>query len=141
MPSYNIAMIMGHVGQDPEIKSVASGDEVANFSVATSKSWKDKKTDEWKSVTTWHRVVAWGFACNNAKKLGKGDLVAVHGNIVNRSYDDKEGNTKYISEIVADKVMFVHHAGEKKDSGDQSPPPAGAQATADKLDGDDDLPF
>lgn len=99
--SLNKAMIIGNLGADPEVRSVGSGTKVAEFSVATSRQWTGRDGQQ-QEKTEWHRIVAWGF---NPEKDGlagvaerflkKGDRVYVEGQIEYRSYDDKEGVTKF----------------------------------------------
>jgi single-strand DNA-binding protein len=102
MPSFNRATIIGHLGSDPEIRQTASGKSVGNFNVATSFKSGDKET------TTWHRIVVWEKLADLAGKyLEKGSAVMIEGRIDNRSYDDKDGNTKYITEIIANNMIFL----------------------------------
>lgn len=101
----NSVVLLGNVGKDPELKAVKST-HVCKFSVATSK--KSNREGDSKDYTTWHNIVVWGKqaeAC--AQYLQKGSKVVVEGEIENRSYDDKDGNKRYITEIVAYKVHFV----------------------------------
>lgn len=117
MSGLNKAMIIGRLGKDPEIRYTTSGMAIANFSVATSEEWKDKESNEKKERTEWHRIVAFaklGEICG--EYLSKGKQVYVEGRIQTRSWDDKEGNRKYTTEIVASDVQFL----ERKDSGDSS---------------------
>jgi len=105
--SLNKAMIIGNLGSDPDIRSTGSGTRVANFSVATSRSWtgRDGTAQE---KTEWHRMVAWDKLADIAEKfLKKGDRVYVEGEIEYRSYEDKDGVTKYSTEIrVREMVML-----------------------------------
>ncbi len=140
MAGVNKAIIIGRLGKDPEIRYTNSGAPVANFTVATSESWtgKDGKKDE---RTEWHKVVAWGKLGELCGEyLNKGRRVYVEGRIQTRSYDGKDGNKKYITEIVAQTVQFLDSPQQKKsdftqDSGmsstnaESAPPP------------DDDIPF
>ncbi len=114
MPSLNRVEVIGHFGKDPEIRYVSNGSAVANFSVATSEKWNDKQTGEKKEKTEWHNVVAWG-------KLGeivgeyasKGRLVYVEGKLQTRKWDDKDGVTRYTTEIVASQVLMLDKGGHK----------------------------
>lgn len=93
----NKVQLIGRLGQNPEVKVVKQDVIVANFSLATTKSYK--QNDEWKEVTQWHNIVAWkSKVCN---KLKKGNLVYIEGEIETRNYDDKDGNKRYITEVVA----------------------------------------
>lgn len=101
--SDNLAIITGTLGKDPELKYTQGGTAVTTFSVATNRKWK--KNDEWQEETCWHNCVVWAELGEHvAQSLRKGNRVTVTGRISNRSYDDREGNKKYISEIVADSV-------------------------------------
>jgi single-strand DNA-binding protein len=143
MAGINKVIIVGHLGRDPEVRYTPSGSAVANFSVATSETWKDKTTGEKKERTEWHRIVAWdklGERCG--EYLSKGRLVYVEGRLQTRSYDDKDGVKRYSTEIIANDVQFLGGrdsvGGRNADSGapprdmggGQTPPPA-----------DDDIPF
>jgi len=89
MAGINKVIIVGHLGKDPEVRYTPSGSAVANFSVATSETWKDKTTGEKKERTEWHRIVAWdklGEICG--EYLSKGRQVYVEGRLQTRSYDD-----------------------------------------------------
>lgn len=94
----NRVQLIGHLGADPEVKSFDSGKKRAVMNVATSESYK--VNNEWKEDTQWHRVVAWGTSAERAEKqLQKGSHVLIEGKLVHRSYEDKQGATKYISEV------------------------------------------
>jgi len=103
----NRVQLIGNLGQDPETKTLESGMKVTKFTVATSESHKNgdgQKVNE----TTWHNVVAWnGVAEVAGKFLKKGGQVAVEGRLVYRSYEDKNGVTKYITEIVANELLML----------------------------------
>jgi single-strand DNA-binding protein len=110
----NRVQLIGNLGQDPETKTLESGKKVVKFTVATSDSFKNgdgQKVNE----TTWHNVVAWnGIADVVGKFLKKGGQVAVEGRIVYRSYEDKAGVTKYITEIVASDLVMLRGPKEKE---------------------------
>lgn len=96
---FNQILLVGRLGKDPESKSFESGSVQTTFSIATSESFKDKN-GEWQENTTWHRVVTWGkLAESLSKNLAKGDLVIVSGKQDHRSYEDKDGNSRTISEV------------------------------------------
>lgn len=103
----NRVQLIGNLGQDPETKTLESGKKVVKFTVATSETYKNgdgQKVNE----TTWHNVVAWnGLADLAGKFLKKGGQVAIEGRIVYRSYEDKAGATKNITEIVANDLVFL----------------------------------
>ena len=98
----NMCVVLGNVGRDAEIKEFANGGKVANFSVATKESWKDKNTGEWVDKTQWHNVVAKGSylvgVCE--RKVKKGSRVWVMGNIETRDYKSQQGDTVYRTEII-----------------------------------------
>ncbi|HEX6925989.1 MAG TPA: single-stranded DNA-binding protein [Longimicrobiaceae bacterium] len=149
--SLNKAMIIGNLGSDPEVRTTATGTRVANFSVATSRSWtaRDGTPQE---KTEWHRIVAWDKLAEIAERyLKKGDRVYVEGEIEYRSYEDKDGVTKYITEIRARDLVMLGGAREGGSDFRESRQPAPAGKPADKggyddFEGgsfpeDDDLPF
>jgi single-strand DNA-binding protein len=114
----NRVQLIGNLGQDPEIKTLESGKKVAHFTLATNEGYKNndgQKVEE----TTWHNIVAWnGLAERAAKYLKKGREVAVDGRLVYRSYEDKKGVTKYITEIVLNEMLLLRSStrkGEEKD--------------------------
>jgi single-strand DNA-binding protein len=103
----NRVQLIGNLGQDPEIKTLESGKKVAHFTLATNDDYKNGEGQKI-SETTWHNIVAWnGLADISGKYLKKGRQVAVEGRIVYRSYEDKKGVTKYITEIVLDQLMML----------------------------------
>jgi single-strand DNA-binding protein len=102
--SDNMIQITGTLGKAPDLKYIASGRAVVSFTVATNRRWKDR-SDEWKEETVWHNVTAWGeLGENAAASLDKGNRVMVAGRLSTRSYEDREGNTKYVTEIIADSI-------------------------------------
>lgn len=118
MSGLNKAMIIGRLGKDPEIRYTTGGMAIANFSIATSEEWKDKESNEKKERTEWHRIVAFGKLGEICGEyLSKGKQVYIEGRIQTRSWDDKEGNRKYTTEIVASDMQFL----DRKDSGDSTP--------------------
>ncbi|MBX3088108.1 MAG: single-stranded DNA-binding protein, partial [Cryobacterium sp.] len=103
--SVNKALITGRLGRDPEIKHKQNGDIVANLNVATSDVWKDKATGERKENTFWHNIVIYNENLAKVAQayLHKGDLVHIEGAIQSRKYQDRDGNDRYITEIVLQK--------------------------------------
>jgi single-strand DNA-binding protein len=125
MAGVNKVILLGNLGQDPEIRYMADGTAVTNFSIATSETWKDKQTGEKKERTEWHRVVAWrqlGELCG--KYLAKGRQVYIEGKLQTRSWE-KDGVTRYTTEIVASEVQFI---GGNRDESAGRGRPAGNQA-------------
>jgi single-strand DNA-binding protein len=103
----NRVTLIGNLGQDPETKTTESGKKVANFTLATDDGYKNSEGQK-VNETTWHNIVAWnGLADIAGKYLKKGRQVAVEGRIVYRSYEDKKGATKYITEIVLNDLIML----------------------------------
>lgn len=138
----NEAKIIGHLGRDPETKTLPSGDAVTNFSIATTEKWKDKTTGEQKEATEWHRISMFGkLAEIAAKYLHKGSLVYVSGKLVTRKYNDANGVEKYSTEIKADtlKMLGGKQDGAAPAAAPQQAPAAAQAARAAAM--DDDIPF
>jgi len=103
----NKVQLIGHLGLDPEVKNLESGKKLARISLATNESYKSAKGDK-VTETQWHNLIAWGKTAEYAEKyLKKGNEVAVEGKLINRSYNDKEGVKKYISEVVVNEMMIL----------------------------------
>ena len=103
----NKVQLIGNLGNAPEVKTMESGKKLATFNVATSESYRNAKGEKI-TETQWHRVVAWGKVAEIAEKyLDKGKEVALEGKLVNRSYNDKEGNKKYITEIQVSELLLL----------------------------------
>ena len=99
--------LIGNLGNAPEVKTMESGKKLATFNVATSESYRNAKGEK-VTETQWHRVVAWGKVAEIAEKyLDKGKEVALEGKLVNRSYNDKDGNKKYITEIQVSELLLL----------------------------------
>ncbi|WP_421930016.1 single-stranded DNA-binding protein [Nitratireductor rhodophyticola] len=100
--SLNKVQLIGNVGQDPEVRDLQSGNAVANFTVATSESWKDKNTGEKKEITQWHRIVVWvdGLVSIVEKYVKKGSKVYIEGELQTRKWTDQNGNDRYTTEVV-----------------------------------------
>lgn len=125
MASLNKVMIIGNLGRDPEMQYTAGGDAVTKFSVAASETWT--KDGERKERTEWFNVVAWRkLAETCAQYLTKGRQVYVEGKLQTRTYE-KDGETKYFTEVIADQVRFLGERGEQRDTSADIEP--------------DDLPF
>ena len=144
MAGINKVILIGNLGNDPEVRYTPSGDAVANFSIATSEEWKDKTTGEKKERTEWHRIVAWrrlGEICG--EYLSKGRQVYVEGRIQTNAWEDKEGNKRYTTEILANTVQFLggrDSAGPGRSDSPPVPEFPGTPATGSGS-GDDDIPF
>ena len=148
----NKVMLIGHLGRDPEVRYSASGQAVANITLATSESWKDKNTGDKQERTEWHRVVFFGRLAEIAGEyLKKGMQIYVGGRLQTRKWQDKEGNDRYTTEIVAADMQMLGSrsgAGAPDDLGQEAPAEAGSGArggsakTADMVEEfDDDIPF
>lgn len=109
--SVNKVILIGNLGRDAETKFTASGASVTRFAVATTRSWKDQQTNEWKEETNWTNVVLWRQE-HLANYLTKGKQVFVEGRLQTRSYDDKDGKKVYATEVVADEVILLGGRGE-----------------------------
>jgi single-strand DNA-binding protein len=163
--SLNKVMLIGNLGADPEVRSTANGTRVATLSVATSRQWNNQ-AGERQEKTQWHKVVLWnngkgsGLADFAEKYLKKGERVYVEGEIEYRTWEDREGKTRYTTEIKAREVIMVGGKGGSSGGGDMGGEPARSRAaqpaTADAKDSksesfddfpealdeeDDDLPF
>src|SRR5687767_6067224 len=144
MSGVNKVILVGRLGKDPEVRNLDNGATVANFTIATSESYKDKTTGEKKEVTEWHNIVLWrGLAEISQKYLHKGDLVYIEGKLRTRSWE-KEGVTRYTTEVVADNMTMLSTKGGANSGGGYS----SVEATADTYrahapvdNSTDDLPF
>ena len=138
----NIAIVAGNLGRDPEVRFTQSGRAVANLSVATSDSWTDQEGNR-QERTEWHKVVVWGKQAENCGQyLAKGRQVCVQGRIQTRKWTDQNGQDRYTTEIVAQRVDFLGGAGgtrasqESQDQGFGEPSPSFQSPPI-----DDDIPF
>lgn len=137
MAGVNKVIIIGNLGRDPEVRHI-NDSVVANFSVATTESWKDKQSGEWQEKTEWHRIVAWRHLGERAEKyLRKGKQVYIEGKLETRKWQDKDGNDKYTTEIVARDLQLMG----RKDDDDQADQPTGSAALTKPDSDDEDLPF
>jgi single-strand DNA-binding protein len=103
----NSVKLIGHVGQEPEIKTFEGGKKVANITLATSESYTNAKGEKVEQ-TEWHRITAWGKTADIIEKyVIKGKEIAIEGKLTHRSYDDKEGVKRYITEIVANELLLL----------------------------------
>ncbi|HZS51340.1 MAG TPA: single-stranded DNA-binding protein [Bryobacterales bacterium] len=124
--SVNKVILLGHLGRDAEIKYTPNGASRCTFTLATSRRWKDQQTGEWKEETDWHNVVLWRSE-NVAPHLQKGKQVYVEGRLQTRSWEDKDGNKRYTTEIIADNLILLGgRGGEAIGAGDEDPASASA---------------
>lgn len=144
MASVNKAILIGNLGKDPELRYTPSGVAVCTFPIATSEKWRDKNSNEMKEQTNWHNIVLWRRQAEVAKEyLQKGSPVYIEGKIQTRSYDDKDGNKRWITEIVGDRMQFLGRRGEEGGGGGSTDDSGGTPPYDEPpmSDEDDDLPF
>ena len=126
----NKVILVGRLGADPDMRYTPSGQGVCELRVATSESWNDKNGQR-QERTEWHRVVVWGKRAEICSKyLSKGRQVYIEGRIQTRNYDDKEGNKRYITEVIANDVQFLgggRDGGGREKSDEAPPPPSDAE--------------
>ena len=131
MASINKVILVGNLGRDPDTRYSQEGSAITNISIATTDKWKDKSTGQTKEHTEWHRVVFFNRLAEIASEhLKKGSAVYVEGRLRTRKWTDKDGNDKYTTEIVADKMQML---GSRGDNNSTAHDPAAAD--------DDDIPF
>jgi single-strand DNA-binding protein len=149
----NKVILVGNLGADPETRSMPSGMTVTNIRIATSESWKDKTSGAQQEKTEWHSIALFGRLGEIAAEyLRKGSQVFIEGKLRTRKWQDKSGNDRYTTEIIADNMQMLGSrgggavaAGERATGGapreefDQTPPVAAASGA--KEDFDDDIPF
>lgn len=140
--SVNIAIVVGNLGKDPEVRFTQSGRAVANFSVATSESWPGQDGSP-QERTEWHKIVVWGKQAESCGQyLSKGRQVFVQGRIQTRKWTDQNGQDRYTTEIVAQRVQFLGGGGgarasqESQDQGFSEPSSSFQDPPI-----DDDIPF
>lgn len=148
MRGINKVTLVGNLGGDPEVRYTANGTAVANFSLATSEGWTDRNTGEKQEKTEWHRIVAWGRLGEICGEyLSKGKQVYIEGRIQTRSWDDRDGNKRWTTEIVAREMVMLGSGPGRQSDGDyrggddnyddKKGPPPGPKTPPD----DDDIPF
>ncbi len=153
MGSVNKAILVGNLGRDAEYTTTAAGFPIARFSIATSHRRKDTRSGQWEDRTEWHRVVLLGSQAESLRDyLRKGKQIYVEGRIETRSWDDKDGQKRYMTEIIADRIQLLGGpGGADRDRGtmgssrparggdEQFPPSPEAESQAGPE--DDDVPF
>ena len=108
----NQVQLIGNLGMNPEVKQMENGTKLAKMSLATNEYYTDSKGEKIEK-TQWHNVVAWGKTAELAEKyLQKGKEVAIKGKLTYRSYDDKDGNKRFITEVVTDEILFLDKAAK-----------------------------
>jgi single-strand DNA-binding protein len=144
MAGVNKVLLIGRLGRDPEVRYTPDGTAIANFSIATSEEWKDKKTGEKQERTEWHRIVAFrrlGEICG--EYLSKGRQVYIEGRLQTRDWQDKDGNKRYTTEIVASQMQMLGSRDSYNNAGGGSgfrknDMPPGPEFSGSQ---DDDIPF
>ncbi len=148
----NKVILIGNLGADPDTRYMPSGGAVTNLSVATSDSWKDKQTGEQKERTEWHKVAMFGrLAEIAAEYLRKGSKVYVEGRLQTRKWQDRDGNDRYTTEVIANEMQMLDgrggggaapYGGGGGGSSSSQPPSGGGGGSAPPADDfDDDIPF
>ena len=139
--SVNKVILVGNLGKDPEVRFTNNGSAVARFSMATSEVWNDRDGNR-QERTEWHNIIVWGKQGEHCGQyLAKGRQVYVEGSIRSRTYDDKSGNKRYVTEIVAQRVQFLGGGGgtrlaQQTDTASSEETPPASQPPI-----DDDVPF
>lgn len=132
-------MLIGNLGRDPEVRRLENGTTVAKFSVATNENYKDK-SGEWQSATEWHDVVVWRALAEKAETtLTKGCTVYIEGKLTHRTWQDKDGNNRKTTEVVANYFRVI--GGKSEGGGSPDPRQPTTEQFASAREGEDDLPF
>ncbi len=145
MASLNKVMLIGNLGKDPEVRYTGSGQAVASFSLATSERFKNKQSGEWEEKTEWHRVTLWGKQAEVAGEyLAKGKTVFIEGRLQTRKWTDRDGNEKYTTEIVGERMQMLGGKGDAGGAGRRNDTGGVAETTVSYDEPpfqDDDIPF
>ena len=154
MASVNKVILIGNLGRDPEVRYTPNGDSITNINIATTDTWKDKATGDKKEATEWHRVVFFGRLAEIAGQyLKKGRQVYVEGALRTRKWQDKEGQERYTTEIVANEMKMLGSREGMSDAPPREsgggggagaanrPAPAAQPAAGNFNDFEDDIPF
>ena len=140
MRGVNKVILVGNLGRDPEVRYIKDGTAVANLRLATSETWNDQNGQK-QERTEWHRIVAWGKLAEIAKEyMSKGRQIYVEGKLQTRSWDDRDGNKRYTTEVKADQMIMLGTRGDSAVGRDTpTPPPEPAAAPFEAK--EDDVPF
>ena len=156
MGSVNKVFLVGNLGRDAELRHTVGGTAVSNFSIATTDNWTDKSSGQRQERTEWHRIVVWGRQAESLQPyLNKGKQICVEGRLQTREWNDRDGNKKYTTEVVADRITLLGGRGDsgggrgdsgggRGDSGGdfqqhEGPPDEGGEASQEL--NEDDIPF
>ncbi|MFW5757203.1 MAG: single-stranded DNA-binding protein [Bacteroidota bacterium] len=141
MAGVNKVILIGNLGKDPDIRNLESGSKVANFSLATTEFFKGKDGNRTEQ-TEWHNISVWNQLADLSEKyLKKGDKIYLEGRIRTRSYDDKDGVKKYITEIIGNQMTFLGSPQRSNDNQNNSSVSKDEPLVNDMGEGDGDLPF
>lgn len=139
MAGVNKVILIGNLGKDPEVRHLENGAAVANFPIATTESYKDKNGNR-QDQTEWHNIVLWrGLAEIAEKYLRKGNQIYIEGKLRSRSWEDKEGNTRYITEVVGDNMTML--GGRPSEQSNTPSNDNNKETNIPQEDESDDLPF
>lgn len=131
MASVNKAILVGHLGKDPDVRYTPAGEQVTTITLATSETWKDKTSGEQKEATEWHRVVFWRRLAEIAGQyLKKGAQIYVEGRLKTRKWQDQQGQDRYTTEILADEMKMLGKRDAPAGPPAEAGKPAGAPAAA-----------
>ncbi len=152
MAGLNKVILIGRIGKDPDTFTFDDGTKKISFSLATTESYRDRSTNEWRDQTEWHNIVGYRYLAE--KNIAKGDLIYVEGKIKNRKYNDRDGNERYITEILSEKINILgrprgaeeYGSGTSNYTKQETPvkennPSSEASNTSTKDTPEDDLPF
>jgi len=139
----NKVILIGNLGQDPEVRYMPNGDAVANVSIATSDSWKDKQTGEQKERTEWHKVTFFRrLAEIVGEYLGKGSKIYIEGKLKTRKWQADDGSDRWTTEIIANNMQMLDSKGATNSpQGSNNPSTSNPPAENNQQDFDDDIPF
>lgn len=145
MAGVNKVILVGNLGKDPEVRHLENGRAVANFSLATSESYKNKQGER-VTTTEWHNIVLWSPIAEIAEKfLKKGNQVYIEGKLTTRSWDDQDGNKRYTTEVVGNNLTMLGTKSDNEGGGGSSSYSPSSQASSEVSsipeDDSDDLPF
>lgn len=142
MAGLNKVILIGNVGKDPEVRQFDNGGKKISFSLATNESYRDRD-GAWQEQTEWHNIAGYGFLAD--RPIAKGDTIYVEGKIKTRDYKDKDGNTRYITEIIAERFNMILKRGDGDRTSSHNPTRADNKNTGEATPADespsDDLPF
>jgi len=138
MAGVNKVILVGNLGADPDVREMPTGGSVARLSIATSESWRDKVTGDQKERTEWHRVVFFGKRAETVSQyLKKGSKIYVEGSLRTNKWQDKDGNDRYTTEVIAGNFQFLDSRGSGENVTQNIP----SESSSEDDPFDDDIPF